>query len=150
MDGNEHKKEYGKARLSAMNMLSRRERSRRELETRLAARFDRAIVARVLDDLQRQGLQSDERFVEGFVASRVQRGQGPLKISYELKNKHLNPAAVAAQLAAYSSEWLNLAKGVMHRKFGEEPPADSRERQKRQGFIASRGFPDDVCHRLFD
>jgi len=147
---NQRKKEFNRTRLSAMNMLSRREQSRKELENKLGARFDQEVVAQVLDELQQQGLQSDDRFVESFVVSRVQRGQGPLKIRYELKNKGINPEAIATKLEVYADEWLELARDLLHRKFGEEPPADHKDRQKRQRFIASRGFPNDICYRVFD
>ena len=147
---NQQKQEYNKARLSAMNMLSRREQSRKELQNKLSTRFDQPLVDQVLDELQQQDLQSDARFVESFVAARVQRGQGPLKISYELKNKGISSDVISIQLEAYASEWLELAKEVLQRKFGEEPPVGHKDKQKRQRFIASRGFPNEICYRVFD
>lgn len=147
---NKVKQQHGRARLSAMNMLSRREQSRRELANKLNVRFDQDIVDRVLDELQREGLQSDDRFVESFVSARVQRGQGPLKISYELKQKGICSDVIAAQLDVYTGEWLQLARDALYRKFGAHPPADHKEKQKRQRFVAGRGFPNDICYRLFD
>ncbi len=143
-------KDYQRARLSAMNMLARREQSRKELENKLGTRFEADVINRVLDDLKSEGLQSDQRFLESFVSSRINRGQGPLKISYELRNKGIAVEAIADQLEPYAENWLEIAKDVLERKFGEEPPADYKERQKRQRFIASRGFPNDVCYKLFD
>ncbi len=143
-------KDYQRARLSAMNMLARREQSRKELENKLGTRFEADVINRVLDDLKSEGLQSDQRFLESFVSSRINRGQGPLKISYELRNKGIAMEAIADQLEPYAENWLEIAKYVLERKFGEEPPADYKERQKRQRFIASRGFPNDVCYKLFD
>jgi len=143
-------KDYQRARLSAMNMLARREQSRKELENKLGTRFEADVINRVLDDLKSEGLQSDQRFLESFVSSRINRGQGPLKISYELRNKGIAMEAIADQLEPYAENWLEIAKDVLERKFGEEPPADYKERQKRQRFIASRGFPNDVCYKLFD
>lgn len=143
-------KDYQRARLSAMNMLARREQSRKELETKLGARFESDVVVQVLDDLANEGLQSDQRYLESFVSSRINRGQGPLKISYELRNKGIGAEAIAGQLEPHAENWLGIAKDVLERKFGELPPADYKERQKRQRFIASRGFPNDICYKLFD
>lgn len=143
-------KDYQRARLSAMNILARREQSRKELENKLGNRFEADVIKRVLEDLEREGLQSDQRFLESFVSSRINRGQGPLKISYELRNKGIAMEAIADQLEPYAENWLEIAKDVLERKFGEEPPTDYKERQKRQRFIASRGFPNDVCYKLFD
>lgn len=146
----EPKKDYNRARLSAMNMLARREQSRQELANKLQVRYECDIVNQVLDDLASEGLQSDGRFLEIFVRSRINRGQGPLKISHELRNKGIDSEAIASQLEAYAESWHELAKEVLERKFGAEPPADFKERQKRQRFIASRGFPNDICYKLFD
>lgn len=142
-------KEHNRARMSAMNMLARREQSQKELENKLSVRFDPGVVRDVIKELQNEGLQSDERFVESFVASKVRNGQGPIKISYELRNKGVNSDLVAGQLEIYGEDWLELAKEILHRKFGEEPPVDHKERQKRQRFVASRGFPNDICYKLF-
>lgn len=143
-------RQRGQIRLSAMNMLGRREQSRKELERKLASRFDKTLVSQVLDELQQQGLQSDARFVESFVSARVQKGQGPLKISHELKNKGVSLELISEQLDMYRADWLDLAKDVLQRKFGEVPPENHKERQKRQRFVAGRGFPNDICYRLFN
>lgn len=141
--------EQGKARFSAMNMLARREHSRTELENKLGVRFESDLVAQVLDELVKDGLQSDQRFIESFVSAKVNNGQGPLKISYELRNKGVSSEAVADELQKFDSDWFELARDCLHRKFGEQPPVDHKERQKRQRFIASRGFPNDICYKLF-
>lgn len=138
-----------KIRLSAMNMLARREQSRAELESKLGARFDKEIISQVLDTLIREGLQSDDRFVEAFVSSRVRRGQGPVKIAYDLRNKGIQSDAISEELEKYSSEWFELARELMSRKFGDMPPEDFKEKQKRQRFVAGRGFTNDICYRLF-
>ena len=65
----------------AMNWLSRREHSQLELRDKLAKRdvpadvIDATVIALVAD-----GLLSDDRFAEAFVASRVRKGQGPVGI----------------------------------------------------------------------
>ncbi|RLW55011.1 MAG: hypothetical protein B6D69_04415, partial [gamma proteobacterium symbiont of Stewartia floridana] len=38
------------------------------------------MIEQVLDDLTSASLQSDGRFAESFVESRVRKGQGPLRI----------------------------------------------------------------------
>jgi regulatory protein len=146
----EEKQDYNRARLSAMNMLARREQSRQELENKLGTRFEMDVVGQVLDDLAREGLQSDQRFLESFVSARINRGQGPLKIAYELRNKGIASDAISEQMEAYAEHWHDLAREALERKFGIEPPVDFKERQKRQRFIASRGFPNDICYKLFD
>jgi len=73
------------ARKKAMDLLARREHARGELERKLAAAgFDADIAADVLQRLADEGLQSDRRFVESFVQSRINQGKGPLRIHADL------------------------------------------------------------------
>ena len=131
-------------------MLSRREHSRHELEQRLQSRFDVELLDMVLNELRDEGLQSDQRFIESFVSAKVNRGQGPVKIAFELKKKGVNEQKVREQLDSYQGQWQQLARQVLVRKFGEASVIDLKERQKRQRFIAGRGFPNEICYRLFD
>ena len=64
----------GKLRVAAMNALGRREHSSHELKQKLQQRFKEASldeIDQVLGRLQSQNLQSDERFTEMFVRSRI-------------------------------------------------------------------------------
>jgi len=139
-----------KIRFSAMNMLSCREQSRAELELKLAAKHDKNLVVEVVDALANEGLQSDQRFLESFVSSRVGRGVGPIKISYELRHKGIDPELIAYELEKYHEQWLDIARKQLHKKYGDELPEDFKDKQKRQRFIASRGFSQEICYQLFD
>lgn len=69
-------------RRGAMDLLARREHSRQELQLKLGRRFDvePEIISRVVDQLAREGLQSNQRLAEAYLRYRSNRGQGPLKI----------------------------------------------------------------------
>ncbi len=142
--------QYQRARLAAMNYLARREHARAELQSKLTRRFDTRVVELALDSLAAEGLQSDQRFVESFVTSHMSRGQGPVKIAHELRRKGVASELVENELNRHSDRWLQLALETLARKFGDVPPSDSQERQRRQRFIAGRGFPNEICYRLFD
>lgn len=79
-------------RLRAMGLLARREHSHLELHRKLADRFPEHVdlLDQVLVGLQQDNLQSDERFAEAFVSSRVRKGQGPHRISMELQQRGLD------------------------------------------------------------
>ena len=63
---------------AAVELLARREHSRRELVRKLDARgFPAELVLRVLDELERTGVLANARFTDSFVRSRVAKGQGP-------------------------------------------------------------------------
>ncbi len=140
-------------RLAAMNALARREHSRSELEQKLSGRFAdcRGLIARELDALAEQGLQSDQRFVEMLCTSRVGRGHGRLRIASELRHKGITPEQAAAALDALSVDWFELAAEVARRRFGETPAADYRDRGKRVRYLQYRGFTQDqIRHALGD
>ncbi|WP_136255606.1 regulatory protein RecX [Onishia niordana] len=127
----------------AIRLLARREHSRHELESRLATKgHDVTEVATCLDDLAEQGLQSDVRFAEHFVRSRVQRGQGPRKVRAELDQRGAARETVDEALTEAEVDWCRLAAETLARRFsgpGETP----KERAKRERFLAGRGFDFD-------
>lgn len=145
------KKAKARVRLAAFNMLARREHSKKELSDKLERRFENAgLVQEVLKALQEEGLQSDERFAESFVHSRVQRNQGPVKISYELRGKGVSDELVSSAMDAYQDDWMALAKELVEKKYGCSHPENLKEKQRRMRFVMQRGFPSEICYKLFD
>ncbi|MBS9403176.1 regulatory protein RecX [Halomonas sp. TRM85114] len=128
----------------AIRLLSRREYSRHELVERLAAKgHDPAAIGECLDDLAERGLQSDTRFAESFVRSRIQRGQGPMKIRIELERRGIDREQVSAAFVdcepSGEPDWFSLACDALVRRFSS--PGDTpRERARRERFLAGRGF----------
>lgn len=152
---------YRAALDSAVRSLGQREHARRELERKLASRGHAAVVVRrVIDYLLEHDLQSDERFAEGFVRSRVRKGYGPVKIRQELASRGVDETALERQLTEPADYWLELARQVVARKFGDGPHADGGARSARESdddareawnararFLARRGFPADLIYR---
>ncbi|MHB0776689.1 regulatory protein RecX [Halomonas sp. WWR20] len=128
----------------AIRLLARREYSRAELERRLAAKgHDAETLSEALDALADEGLQSDARFAEVFVRSRVARGQGPMKIRAELNERGIERelARNALDNAQSSGEidWHSLACETLAKRFAG-PGGEPRERARRERFLAGRGF----------
>lgn len=137
----------------AIRLLARREYSRVELERRLAAKGHAAdSVDEALTGLAGEGLQSDARFAEVFVRSRIARGQGPIRIRAELGERGIDRglarAAVNDAQLAGEADWFSLACDTLARRF--PGPGDSpRERARRERFLAGRGFDfEQVRHAL--
>ncbi|MBW5799293.1 regulatory protein RecX [Halomonas elongata] len=126
----------------AIRLLARREYARGELRERLAAKGHAAEdVEACLLELEEQGLQSDARFAESFLRSRVARGQGPIKLRAELGRRGIDDDIARQAFAELAAEvdWFELAAEVLARRFtgpGETP----RERARRERFLAGRGF----------
>ena len=150
-------------RNTALGLLARREHSRLELTRKLLQRYAGAdvLIAEVITDLAERGLQSDLRCAEAFIHSRTNRGQGPLRIRSELRQRGLEGEAVDALLEAAASNqeeatspsdaepsWEDRARSQAIRRFGSEPPEDRRDWARRARFLSSRGFPESVVMQV--
>jgi len=124
-----------------MNWLARREHSLAELRTKLADReFSPEEIEAAVAGLAADGLVSDERFAEAFVASRVRKGQGPVRIRMELIRRGINGELITLHLDGMEYEWGTLAGEVRRKKFGAEIPADFKEKARQMRFLEYRGF----------
>lgn len=128
-------------RQRALDYLSRREHSRRELQHKLAAFAEEGDdVEALLDDFQKRGWLSDERFSEQVVHARKGR-YGSLKVAQELREKGVAEHLVEQAVAGMSD--LQNARMVWQKKFGQLP--QSREEWAKQArFLRGRGFGFDV------
>lgn len=130
-----------KIRIAAMDLLTGREYSRAELATKLNKRFDsHPSIDEVLEKIAEEGLQSDKRFAEAFVRSRIYRGHGLARIRQDIRQKGVGDELVARALEEADIDWYALAKDVAKRKFGNRPAADQRDKARRMRFMQYRGF----------
>lgn len=129
------------ARRKAMDYLARREYGHAELVRKLeTAGFARDLAGDAVDRLREEGLQSDDRFAESFVQSRINQGKGPVRIRLELNERALDGAAIDRALEAADADWYRLACKVRVQKFGPALPADFREKARQMRFLQYRGF----------
>jgi regulatory protein len=134
----------------AVDLLSRREHSRVELEAKLAKKeFTKEQIASAFEQLLEYGLQSDQRYLEDFVRSRLLRGSGPLKIAHELRTRGIDSDTLQDYLNSQQIDWFEVAAATYEKKYHTNDEIDARERAKRIRFMQSRGFPSDIIFRLF-
>lgn len=125
----------------ALGLLTRREHSRKELSRKLSARgVEPADVRSAVERLAGEGWQSDERFAEALVRSRVSGGYGPLRIRAELSTHGLGRDAVAAAMATFEGDWTETARDLVRRRFGPVSRNDMAQRRKIADFLIRRGF----------
>jgi len=129
---------------AAVGLLARREHSRTELTRKLAARGAPAeLVETVLDSLAERGLQSDARYAEALVNSRIGRRHGPARIRRELNDRGVASALAEEALDAADIDWFELARQARQRRFGDAAPAEWNERVRQSRFLEYRGFTSD-------
>jgi regulatory protein len=128
-------------RIAAMDLLSRREHARRELKQKLKKRFqDEELIEQQLDRLSEENLQSDTRYAESFLRQRINRGQGPMRIRQEMRQKGISDSEIESAMAEEQPDWYALAEATYHRKFGALPPEEIKEKARRSRFMQYRGF----------
>jgi len=136
------------ARHAAMDLLARREHSQLELSRKLRSRdYSPEEITEALTGLAADGLQDDGRFIESFVNSRLARGQGPLRIRADLRQRGIAEALVESHLAAAAIDWIAAAREARQRRFGATRPADFQERARQARFLAGRGFSQEQIQR---
>ncbi|QWF19737.1 recombination regulator RecX [Lysobacter capsici] len=130
----------------ALGLLTRREHSRKELTRKLTSRgLDREEVVAAVDRLADAGWQNDHRFAESLVRSRAGNGYGPVHIRAELNMHGLDSEAIAQALAAYEGNWLENARDLLRRRFGEDFASDPALRRKAADLLMRRGFDGDTA-----
>ncbi|MBC8119137.1 MAG: recombination regulator RecX [Burkholderiaceae bacterium] len=129
----------------AIGLLARRDHSRTELGAKLMRYVpdggDLAEVTRVLDELDRKHLLSDERFAAGLARVRSKRF-GDARIRHDLRRVGIAEEISAAALASLSGSEAARAYDVWSKRFASLP-ASAAEHAKQARFLQSRGFSFD-------
>ena len=137
------------ARRRAMDFMGRREHGRLELETKLVQRgCPRDTASLVLNELERDGLLSDERFTESLVQTRLGQGHGPLRIRHDLRQKGVAKTIIDRWLDARSEQWMALISRVRQQKYGDNLPDNHKKRACQARFLQSRGFTAEQIHTV--
>jgi regulatory protein len=128
-------------RRKALELLTRREHSRRELTRKLAARgVENATAQAVVDAMAENGWQDDARFAEALVRARVASGHGPIRIRAELQQHGLSSELIQIALDDSETDWNVLARALLQRRFGANLTRERKEIARRGAFLQRRGF----------
>lgn len=124
-----------------MAALARREYSTHEMIAKLVAKgADESDAMRMADLLCDEGVLSDTRFTEQFVASRVSRGFGPLKILAECHARGIADELVERVLATHDDEWGALAMRAWQKRFKGQYAAEFAGQAQQANFLQNKGF----------
>jgi len=131
----------------ALRLLSSREHTRAELQTKLQP-FEETpgALTAVLDKLVEKDFINEGRVVASILHRRAPK-LGASRIQQELKAKGLEPQAIADAVAQLRITELARAREVWRKKF-DQPARDAAERAKHYRFLATRGFSGEVVAKL--
>lgn len=103
-----------------------------------------AEIDAVLDWLQTQRYQSDERFIESRLNSRAPR-QGLARLRQDLARHGVSLDAETVQSLRQTE--VQRARDVWRKRF-DHLPADASERARQMRFLAARGFSGEVVRKV--
>lgn len=128
-----------KAMETAIRALAGREHSEKEIVEKLTRKgFDEKTIAQVMAKLSEHGLTDDAAFAEKWAKHRANRGMGPYRIAFELRQKGLGSEGIDEALAgideaASFEAAVALAQKALRR-------GDERARKRAYDMLIRRGF----------
>lgn len=143
--------EVKRAETAALKLLARREHARLELYQKLVAKgLQSPSINQALDQLQTNGYQSDERFTEMFIRSRIQSGDGPFKIKIALRGKGICDSLALAVFDKLKIDWIERVERLKRKRFGELPATDLNETAKQVRYLKNKGFYQDHINAVIN
>ena len=147
-----------RARERALRLLGLRDRSRKEIETRLRqAGFDAGVVGATVEWLARLGYLDDGRFARVYAAEKQRSGWGPRRVRAELAAKGVERSIVEETMASAGEEEFEegAAEGesalehTVRKRFGRQFASDPVTAERRlAGFLTRRGYGWETINRM--
>ena len=141
----------GKIKESCLRLLARREHSQKELLNKLLDKgWVKDDIVAVIEELARQGWQSDARYAESYARHRIHKGYGPVWIAYELRKNGVDAVNLDDIVQQTAGSWMDLLEQVYSKKYNRDTFMDRNEWAKRSRFLMQRGFSGTMIGALFD
>lgn len=137
----------------AIQILTPREHSVHELRLKLFKRnIDREKIEAIVAYLVDLDYLSDERFTEAYVAERIRKGDGPLKIRSNLQKRGVDRTFIERFVTSDEDFWMERANVVLGKRFSTiddgQRSLQVSEWTNRRNFLMNRGFPSHVVRSI--
>jgi regulatory protein len=131
--------------------VARREHSRKELLNKLSLKgYGKDAILAVLDELAQKGWQNDQRYAESYARNRIQKGYGPVRVEYELRQNGIEAVNLNEIVRQAAGSWMEVLEQVYRKKFKQDSVIDRQEWAKRSRFLLQRGFSGEMISALLD
>lgn len=143
--------QYFRGRDKALRMLSKRARTRRQVETALdGLTLERSVRDGLLSELEENGLIDDRRFAQEYVKLKAEvRRLGPYRLRHDLKRLGVRASIVEAVLDETFDDAVQteMAREVAARRAGSGP-VDEKTARRLSGLLRRRGYAFEVIDRV--
>ena len=150
-----YSEEKKKAKERALNFLSYRDRSEKEMRTKLKqVGFEEKIIDLVVKDLKRLKLIDDEKFAMAFAKSKlITRPMGEFLLKQELVQKGISRELIEKTVEQIyeKNDPLNVALELAHKRKKLVTNLDELKAKKRvSDFLLRRGFSWDIVSQVIE
>ena len=131
--------------------LSIREHSKLELQNKLSQKgYDLDNIRDCIDEFSSKDIQSDIRFTEEFIRSKLKKNKGPRLISSELVIRGISDSIINKKISEISyHEWCKAAFLALNKKLNGSS-VSIEDKDKIYSFLISRGFEHKMIKYAID
>jgi regulatory protein len=131
--------------------LSIREHSKLELQNKLSKKgHDLDKIRDCIDEFSSKEIQSDIRFTEEFIRSKLKKNKGPRLISSELVSRGITDSIINKKISEISyQEWCKVALLALKKKLNGSS-VSIEDKDKIYSFLISRGFEHKMIKYAID
>jgi len=131
--------------------LSIREHSKLELQNKLTQKgHDSNDISDCIDEFSSKDIQSDIRFTEEFIRSKLKKNKGPRLISSELVSRGITDSIINKKISEISyQEWCTVAFLALKKKLNGSS-VSIEDKDKIYSFLISRGFEHKMIKYAID
>jgi len=132
----------------ALNCLTRRDYSQKELLQKLARQYPIDDIRQVLATLTEVGLINEKRYTENYINYRRQKGYGPERITRELEMRGIPAEMIAEELKITDNAWQQALERLWQKHFKGQQPTNFKTKAKQMRFLYYRGFTQEQIEEL--
>ena len=131
--------------------LSIREHSKLELQNKLSQKgYDLSDIRECINEFSSKDVQSDIRFTEEFIRSKLKKNKGPRLISSELVSRGIPDSTINKKISEISyNEWCKAAFLALNKKLNGSS-VSIKDKDKIYSFLISRGFEHKMIKYAID
>lgn len=137
-----------KAKNSAIAFLAKREYSKLELYQKLFLRYTKEASLEALSYCVSNNYQSDLRYSQMLCRHIINQLCGPLRLLRDAKIKGISTSLIQSFID--ETDWDELAKDFLLKKYSKEDLLDYELSQKSLAALARRGFSNSCCLRALE